>query len=71
MMTLNEKLNVISDLEAERLSEELIESILEHIENPEPIAKRYNSFKEMLDDMENDEDWICIAYLTQQNSRSL
>ena len=56
MMTLNEKLNVISDLEAERLSEELIESILEHIENPEPIAKRYNSFKEMLDDMENDED---------------
>ena len=55
-MTLNEKLDVIADLEAENLSEELIESIIEHIENPEPRGKRYNSFKEMLADMENEED---------------
>ena len=55
-MTLTEKLNVISDLEAENLSEELITSILEHIENPEPRGKRYSSFKEMLADMENEED---------------
>ena len=55
-MTLNEKLNVIADLEAENLSEELVESIIDHIENPEPRGKRYNSFKEMLADMENEED---------------
>lgn len=55
-MTLNEKLDVIADLEAENLSEELIESIIEHIENPEPRGKRYNSFREMLADMENEED---------------
>lgn len=55
-MTLNEKLNVIADLEAEKLSEEFIESILEQLENPEPIGKRYSSFKELLADIENDED---------------
>ena len=55
-MTLNEKLNLIADLEAEKLSEELIESIVEQIENPEPLGKKYSSFKEMLADMENEED---------------
>ena len=56
MLTLNEKLNIISDLEAEKLSEELIESIVEQIENPEPVGKRYKSFKELLADIENDEE---------------
>lgn len=49
-MTLNEKLEVISDLEAEGLSEEFVESLMEQIENPEPVVKRYRSFKELLDD---------------------
>ena len=56
MITLNEKLNVIADLEAEKLSEELIESIVEQIENPEPIGKRYSSFKELIADLESDEE---------------
>ena len=56
MLTLNEKLNIISDLEAEKLSEELIESIVEQIENPEPRGKRYNSVKELMKDLESDED---------------
>ena len=55
-MTLNEKLNLIADLESEKLSEELIESIVEQIEHPEPLGKRYASFKEMLADMESEED---------------
>ena len=55
MLTLNEKLNVMADLEAEKLSEELIESIIEQLDNPEPIGKRYNSFKELLADLENEE----------------
>lgn len=56
MLTLNEKLNVISDLEAEKLSEELIESIVEQIENPEPIGKRYSSIKEFMADLDSDEE---------------
>ena len=56
MLTLNEKLEVIADLEAEKLSEELIESIVEQLENPEPIEKRYNSFKDLLADLTNDEE---------------
>ena len=55
-MTLNEKLNIIADLEAEKLSEELIESLVEQIEKPEPIGKRYSSIKELMADLENDED---------------
>lgn len=55
-MTLTEKLNLIADLESEKLSEELIESIIEQIENPEPLGKKYSSFKEMLADMESEED---------------
>lgn len=55
-MTLNEKLNVISDLESENLSEELIESIIDHIENPEPRGKRYKSFKELMEDLESEDD---------------
>lgn len=55
-MTLNEKLNLISDLENERLSEDLIESIVDQVENPEPIGKRYSSVKELMDDLESDED---------------
>lgn len=56
MMTLNEKLNLIADLEAEKLSEELIESIVEQLEHPEPLGKRYSSFKELLADLDDDED---------------
>lgn len=56
MLTLNEKLNIIADLEAEKLSEELIESIVEQVEHPEPVGKRYKSFKELLVDIENDEE---------------
>lgn len=56
MLTLNEKLNVIADLEAEKLSEELIESIVEQLENPEPTGKRYSSIKELMADLENDEE---------------
>ena len=55
-MTLNENLNLIADLENERLSEELIDSIIDQVENPEPQGKRYRSFKEMLADMEKEED---------------
>lgn len=55
-MTLNEKLNVIADLEAENLSEELIESIIDHIENPEPRGKRYSSVKELMEDLESEGD---------------
>ena len=55
-MTLNEKLNIIADLEEEHLSEELIESIIEHIENPEPRGKRYSSVEELMADLESDED---------------
>lgn len=56
MLTLNEKLNVIADLEAEKLSEELIESIIEQLENPEPLGKRYKTAKELIEDLESDED---------------
>lgn len=56
MLTLNEKLNVIADLEAEKLSEELIESIVEQLENPEPLGKRYKTFTELVEDLDNDED---------------
>ena len=56
MLTLNEKLNLIADLEQEKLSEELIEGIIEHVEHPEPLGKRYSSFKELLADLDNDED---------------
>ena len=56
MLTLNEKLNIISDLEAEKLSEELIESIVDQIENPEPLGKRYKTFAELMEDLDNDED---------------
>ena len=55
-MTLNEKLNLIADLEEEKLSEELIESIVEQVEHPEPLGKKYSSFKEMLADMEDEEE---------------
>lgn len=55
-MTLNEKLNIIADLESEKLSEELIESIIEQIENPEPISKRYKTVKELMEDLKSDED---------------
>lgn len=55
-MTLNEKLNLIADLEAEKLSEELIESIIEHAEKPEPLGKRYKSVKELMEDLRGDED---------------
>ena len=56
MLTLNEKLNIIADLEAEKLSEELIESILEQVEHPEPHGKRYATVKELMDDLRSDED---------------
>ena len=35
MLALNEKLNLISDLENERLSEDLIEGVIHSIEHPE------------------------------------
>ena len=54
-MTLNEKLSLISDLENERLSEELIASIVEQVENPEPSTRRYKNVKELLDSLESDE----------------
>lgn len=56
MLTLNEKLNLISDLEAENLPEELIESIIEHVEHPEPLGKRYKTVKELMEDLNSDED---------------
>ena len=55
-MTLTERLNVIADLESENLSEELIEGILEHVENPEPIGNRYNTFEELIKDLEQEEE---------------
>lgn len=55
-MTLNEKLNLIADLENERLSEELIESIVDQVQNPEPIVKRYISVKDLMDDLDSDEE---------------
>ena len=55
-MTLNEKLNVIADLEEENLSEEMIESIIKDVENPEPRGKRYSSVEELMSDLESDED---------------
>lgn len=38
MITLTEKLNLIYDLEKENFSEELIESIIESVENPQEPA---------------------------------
>ena len=55
-MTLNEKLNIIADLETENLSEELIESIVDQLENPEPLGRRYKTAKELMKDLERDED---------------
>ena len=55
-MNLTERLNIITDLEQENLSEELIESILDQIEHPEPVSKRYKTAKELIEDLENDED---------------
>ena len=53
-MTLNEKLNVIADLEEENLSEEIIGSIIEDIENPEPRGKRYSAVEELMSDLESE-----------------
>ena len=55
-MTLNEKLDVIAALEEENLSQELIESIVDQLENPEPLGKRYKTAKELIEDLERDED---------------
>ena len=55
-LTLNEKLNILADLEEEKLSEELIESIINQIENPEPFGKRFRSAKELIEDLERDGD---------------
>lgn len=55
-MTLNEKLDVIADLEEENLSQELIESIVDQLENPEPLGKRYKTANELIEDLESDED---------------
>lgn len=55
-LTLNEKLNVIADLEEEKLPQELIESIVDQLENPEPIGKRYKTAKDLIVDLERDED---------------
>lgn len=55
-MTLNEKLDIITDLENENLSEELIESMIEQLECPKFIDKRYKSVKELIEDLENDEE---------------
>lgn len=56
VMTLNEKLDVIADLEEENLAQELIESIVDQLENPEPLGKRYKTAKELIEDLESDED---------------
>lgn len=47
MLTLNEKLNLISELEAENLSESLIEDIVELIENPEDPVYVCNTPQEL------------------------
>lgn len=44
-MTLNEKLNLISDLEAENLSEEMIEGVIHAEEHPEEW-KHFNTVEE-------------------------
>ena len=55
-MTLNEKLSFISDLENEHLSDELIESLLEQVENPEPAKRRFKTIQELMDSLESDDN---------------
>ena len=60
MLTLNEKLDLISSLEAENLSEELIESVVYMEEHPDEWVGPFNSIEEFnaylnLDDEEEKE----------------
>ena len=55
-MTLNEKLSFIADLENENLSEDMIERIVESVENPEPIGKRYATVQELMGDLEDEDE---------------
>ena len=53
-MTLNEKLSFIADVENEKISEDMIQRIVESVENPEPVGKRYANVQELMSDLEDE-----------------
>ena len=56
MLTLNEKLDLISALEAENLSEELIESVVYMEEHPDEWVGPFNSIEEFNAYLNSDEE---------------
>ena len=56
MLTLNEKLELISALEAENLSEELIESVVYMEEHPDKWVGPFNSIEEFNAYLDSDDE---------------
>lgn len=55
-MTLNEKLNLISDLENANFNTKTIETIVESIEHPENLHGPYNTVDDLWKAVEGDSD---------------
>lgn len=55
-MTLNEKLNLIADLEAENLTEAMIENVIHMEEHPEDWKGPFNTPEEALAYLERDDE---------------
>lgn len=49
MLTLNEKLNLISDLEEAKFKQDVIDIIVESIEHPENLNGPFNTIEEFWD----------------------
>ena len=59
MLTLNEKLNIISDLEEAKFKQDVINTIVESIEHPEKLNGPFNTLEEFyahIDSLPDDEE---------------